>query len=158
MPWLLPRSCIEVSTAGTLGLRNDCAPPYNSPVQPKLPLVGLSTIIVDVPRHLVVTGIPKVGISSVRELLSERCSPPGKLTRCSEMRTWMRSGMKVTKESLNGLALGDAVRALMLRDPFERLHRDWPSRNEHFMLQAHFAQPQRMQYHFIGILDVPEDM
>jgi len=137
----------------------------------------------DPDRNLVVTGVPKVGISSTRTELNRRCRSTATRAnqRCAEFRVNFSLFRKIN--------LSTSLRAMMMRDPFDRVAAAWRDlsnryiycyntsqcsfprfvhilnaswrkigRNEHFIHQHHIAQAGLMHYHWIGLLHNSEDV
>lgn len=77
-------------------------------------------LIADRRRNVVLTGIPKAGISSLRAALNGRCAAT-EGERCAEFRR---------NAGLRRLNVSNALRAVMFRDPFQRTLSLWRNLEE----------------------------
>ena len=77
-------------------------------------------LIADRNRNVVLTGIPKAGISSIRAALNGRCAAT-EGERCAEFRR---------NAGLRRLNVSNALRAVMFRDPFQRTLSLWRNLEE----------------------------
>ena len=137
----------------------------------------------DIQRNVLVAGIPKVGITSIRAALNKRCfAREG--ARCAEFRTNPSLRRRINAST--------ALRAAIFRDPYARTLSLWRNlkelngflsrsfsyrncltpqgcsllrfvqilekeprakRDEHQLGQWEIARPDLMNYHFVGLLD-----
>ena len=74
-------------------------------------------MISDPDRNLVVTGVPKVGISSTRTELNQRCQSATANIRCAEFRRNSSLSQRIN--------LNTSLRAMMMRDPADRVAAAW---------------------------------
>ena len=139
-------------------------------------------LIADRRRNVVLTGIPKAGITSLRAALNRRCVATER-ARCAEFRR---------NKALRRLNVSNALRAVVFREPFDRTLSMWQNleelrhkgatstsfkrsgctsprncsladfvrvlvespelHDEHQASQYKIARPDAMRYHFVGLL------
>jgi hypothetical protein len=135
----------------------------------------------DVQRNMLITGIPNVGVTSIRTALNKRCfAREG--ARCAEFRANPSLRRRINAST--------ALRAVVFRDPYARTLSLWRNlkelflsksfsyrncltpqgcsflrfvqilaneprarRDEHQLGQWEIARPDLMNYHFVGLLD-----
>ena len=111
-PWMTPCRDLLLKQLRVDGRANLGATECGERVQHHASLFWL---IADRNRNVVLTGIPKAGISSLRSALNGRCAATGG-ARCAEFRR---------NAGLRRLNVSNALRAVMFRDPFQRTLSMW---------------------------------
>ena len=183
--WLVPPSCAVLNgSRAWISPTKGCNTHLQAATNKDFPFYWM---IADPDRNVVVTGVPKAGITSTRSLLNKRCRSNAADDRCAEFR----------RNSSLSKQINTTLRAMMLRDPADRVAaawRDLPSNrfinaefaphgclntstcsfprfveilntnwnriggNEHLLPQHRIARAHLMQYHFIGLLNNDEDL
>ena len=116
-PWVTPCRDTLVEQLQSDGRANLAATACGARVQHRASSFWL---IADRRRNVVLTGIPKAGISSLRAALNGRCAATEGV-RCAEFRKNM---------GLRRMNVSNALRAVMFRDPFQRTLSLWRNLEE----------------------------